>query len=44
MHLEKLLAYFMASAALLGSPTASATSVSVVGLFKDKAIVSIDGG
>ena len=37
-------AYSLLCAALLVSASAQATSVSVIGLFKDKAIVSIDGG
>lgn len=44
MHLKQSLTYFMISSILLGSWAAHATSVSVIGLFKDKAIVSIDGG
>ena len=37
-------AYSIMCAALIMSANAHATSVSVMGLFKDKAIVSIDGG
>ena len=44
MHLKKTLMHFMLLGALFGSAEAQATSVSVIGLFKDKAIVSIDGG
>lgn len=44
MHPSRLSIHIMAALMLLGSSAASATSVSVVGLFKDKAIVSIDGG
>lgn len=44
MHLKQSLTYFMAWTAILGSAATYAASVSVVGLFKDKAIVSIDGG
>ena len=44
MHLKQSLTYFMLSSMLLGNWAAHATSVSVVGLFKDKAMVSIDGG
>ena len=45
MSLKQYLTYFMLFSFLMGtSATVYATSVSVVGLFKDKAIVSIDGG
>jgi len=44
MHLKQSAAYFMLLGVLFGSAEAQATSISVVGLFKDKAIVSIDGG
>jgi hypothetical protein len=45
MNLKQYLTYFMLFNAMLGSSaTVHATSVSVMGLFKDKAIVSIDGG
>ena len=40
---RKSIALIIAVGAFLGTP-AEATSVSVLGLFKDKAIVSIDGG
>ena len=43
MNLKQNLIYFMLLNAML-SNAAYATSVSVVGLFKDKAIVKIDGG
>ena len=47
MHLKQSLTYFMGffivSGGLLASTAVYATSVSVVGLFKGKAIVSIDG-
>lgn len=43
MSLKQNLIYFMLFTAMLSSEV-HATSVSVVGLFKDKAIVSIDGG
>jgi aspartyl protease family protein len=43
MHLKLSWVHFMAYATLLGSASAAATSVAVVGLFKDKAIVRIDG-
>ena len=38
------MAYWLAGGALFVSASVEATSLSVVGLFKDKAIVSIDGG
>ncbi len=45
MNLKQSLIYFMLFSAVLGSSMlAHATSLSVMGLFKDKAIVSIDGG
>ena len=45
MNLKQNLMYFMLFNAMLGSSaTVHATSVSVMGLFKGKAIVSIDGG
>ena len=45
MNLKQNLTYFMLFTTLLCSAAAvHATSVSVMGLFKDKAIVSIDGG
>ena len=45
MHLKQLQYFrtYWMSAVLLASASAQATSVSVIGLFKDKAIVSIDG-
>jgi len=42
--LKRNLAVFIITAGMLSGTPAWATSVSVVGLFKDKAIVSIDGG
>ena len=44
MHLKQSATHFMLLGVLFGSAEAQATSISVVGLFKDKAIVSIDGG
>ena len=44
MNRKQNLMYFMLLSALLSNSMVHATSVSVVGLFKDKAIVSIDGG
>jgi len=44
MRLNKPLLHFMLLGVLFGSADALATSISVVGLFKDKAIVSVDGG
>ncbi len=45
MNLKQNLTYFMLiNAVMVISASAHATSVSVMGLFKDKAIVSIDGG
>lgn len=44
MNLKQSWIYFMLFTALWSSNPVHATSVSVVGLFKDKAIVSIDGG
>ncbi len=45
MNLKQNLTYFMLiNAMVVISASAHATSISVMGLFKDKAIVSIDGG
>lgn len=44
MNLQQNLIYFMLFSTLLSNTVVHATSVSVVGLFKDKAIVRIDGG
>jgi aspartyl protease family protein len=44
MHLKQLLTRLIVSGAMLSCASVHAASVSVVGLFKDKAIVSIDGG
>ncbi len=44
MAFTRKLTTLIIAAGWLGSTAAGATSVSVVGLFKDKAIVSIDGG
>jgi aspartyl protease family protein len=44
MRLKKTLLHFMLLGVLFGGAEACATSISVVGLFKDKAIVSVDGG
>jgi aspartyl protease family protein len=44
MRLKKSLTHFMLLGVLFGSADAQAISISVVGLFKDKAIVSVDGG
>jgi aspartyl protease family protein len=44
MYLKQALIYFMAFAAGLGGTPAYATAVAVVGLFRNKAVVRIDGG
>ncbi len=44
MYLKRTLAYFMAFTLACGCGAAGATSVAVVGLFKNKAVLRIDGG